>query len=250
MKSTHATQAPLTFSTETAAHRRKAIRNFALFCLMPAFWVVVCWFMPDVEQNWGWVGLLAFNEVFFISFGLLCTFHPHRGTWRIDDDGLHFEPLHGKSRSMLWRDVERVMWTRQHVILKGSGKKLGLPVAFVDDKDFLAAAHSRIEKHLSPEFDLILKPIERGTDFFELGWRKGLRRFAQLVVIAFVAFAVVVIVYTALALLLLNLIPSLHGDTLFFLVTGLLFVPLLVFVLREHRRHERLNPTWRYRRFD
>ncbi len=250
MKPTLTTQAPLIFSTETDAQRRKAIRNFAYICLIPAFFLVLLQFMPGVQKPSGLVGLLAFIELIFLGMALACTFHPHRGTWRVDDDGLHFDPLHGKPRSMLWNDVERVMWTRQHVTLKGAGKRLGLPSAFVDDKPFLAAAHSRIENYLTPEFDLTLKPIERGTDFYELGWRKGLLRFAQLVVIALVAFALIVIVFTALIMLLLILFPKLGGVTLFNVVAWPLIVPLFGFALREHRRHERLNPTWRYRRLD
>jgi hypothetical protein len=239
-------EAPLVFSTETDRARRKAIANFALVCLMPAFFVIAFQLAPDMPDNWEEVGLLLFFEASFVALGLCCTFHPHRGSWHLDDVGIHFFPLHGKPRSIAWHEVERVMWTPSYAILKGSGKKLGLPSAFVDDKSFLAAAHARIEKQLSADFDLMLKPP--APDFTQIGIKKGLIRFAQLCWIGVVAF-VVLSIGTAALVFILSLVIS-NGMAIFLLLSVAYLVSTGLFVHRECRRHEHINPTWRNRRFD
>lgn len=241
------TPEPLILSTRTPKHLRDLIFTFTFvgeFSFLPP---LLLGLSPRPIDADGAAALVLLVAIFLaLPILLLFTYGPYLGIWTLASEGVTFRHADGRERALAWQDIERVRWIEGHILLTDGQTKIALPLGFFT-KEERDAVRSRIEKALSADFNLRIKPIGEGPDFTQLGWRRGLTRFAQLCGIAVFAFVALAITCAALVL---AIGPFLPDEVVILLPQAIMLAPLLWVGIREDRRRRRLNPNWRYRRLD
>lgn len=199
-------------------------------------------------------GLLA---VAFVAFAvalfapLMFLFLP-LGHWRIDAEGIAFQPCHGRPRSLRWAEVERVRWTRTEAILRGARTSIRLPWHLLPADDRVAA-RGRIAKLLADDFDLRLPERPRPAPLTRADLPRAIARWAGLV-----GLAVGLTAIWAVGMVALVVIGERHrGSDLargIVATAGMLWMAAIFLgpqflLLRKMRTEHRLRlPDWRVRR--
>jgi hypothetical protein len=165
-----------------------------------------------------------------------------RGTWTLDADGVVFRPTRGAPRSVRWKDVERVRWTRRAYAALWDGRtNLRFPLSLIGEPA-RTTLHERLEAVLGSDFDLAFRRMPDLLDEVEPGWWNLTLRVGRLLAVSLPLAAAmmgslywVAVRYPARG--------AWQGQAAFF-GWYLLGIGYLLYVLR---RENRRNPTWRRR---
>jgi hypothetical protein len=231
----------LVISTET----RRGVRERIFFALIfgggAVFFNLLTIYSPSPTQPfkfWSFVAALIGLDVLLVVIAVGMMIFLARGTWIIDLEGVTYEPCHGRSRRMLWSEVERVQWGGA-LVLKSDKEKISVWWRMLDDKA-RDAAEERIRKLLAADFDLD-DPFPKP----EVSPRTSFRRWAILISSALV----VVIPWTAGGLALVTWFPE-WKDVLMFWVFMPQFVGFLcgfIMIARQTREYKLIHPAWPWR---
>jgi hypothetical protein len=184
------------------------------------------------------VGLLIGWHALILAVSLFLMWSLQWGTWRIDFDGVTFEPCHGTPRRLEWSEVERVYWSTTHAKLRGAGKALTLCWHSLTDAQ-AQLARDRVAKVLSSNFDLGT-PLPSAEQ--EQSGRGIVKRWAALLTTVLM----LAVPWAAVAVSLAWRYPSIAVIWLF---TPLVAVYLYAFVsvLKERWEIRRVHPAWPWR---
>jgi heme/copper-type cytochrome/quinol oxidase subunit 4 len=174
---------------------------------------------------------------FAVLLGVLACFiflsRPEVGDYHIDPEGIQQKTLLMKPRYLRWQDVERVKWDKDLACFEGKGISISILWTLVSGKD-VSQAKPFLEKVLSPDFDLSIKPVGR--------WSKSFVAFYLLGAALMIA-----IFFTAPRVWFLSG-GWVAGWVSIVCVLFACFVFLHLRLKKEARKKEQINPTWRLRR--
>lgn len=140
-------------------------------------------------------------NLMLVSAAVLIPLLVPRGTWVIDGKGIVFHPCHRRPRMLLWTDVERLVWGT-NTILRGRGTSIAIPWSSFP-RDVRELARQRVEKLLTPDFDLRTIPKCHETLITNRDLLSIVRRWSKLIALAVGITAIWLILFgVAIAILL------------------------------------------------
>jgi hypothetical protein len=175
-----------------------------------------------------WKQYLAIGIGFplFYLFGCFVILsQPGIGSYRIDREGIEQTVFRQGPRYLRWEDVERLKWQRDLACIQGKSTSISILWTLVSSQDELRAKPF-LEKILSADFDLSIKPVRRLSYMFI-----GL----SIIVMTGLFFVLPHFLFAPRSLIVASVVLACCGL-------------LIVFLRYEQQRSERINPTWRLRR--
>jgi hypothetical protein len=234
----------LIISTEDGKTMRQLYAWLCVGSAVFGFFILISWLAEDPRMT---NTFRCFSSIFWSGMLLLALYSSiprYRGTWCIGPEEIKFTPLHGPPVSLRWDEVRRVKWVRNRIVLEGDKEKIGIAkYDSIFEKQF-KQARERIQRALSPYFDLTMKPLYKTKDRPE--FIAALISAVRIIVLAAVGFA----------LLMIGFIIILHfRDKLacksrliaFIWMLSLFCIPVALKTIIDTRKHRKLNPVWRER---
>lgn len=235
----------LVLTTETTSGIRDRILVLLLFGTIAAMLTVGEY--RARAQPFDWTAILAAFGLQSLLFGaalLLVIFAVWQGTWRLDDEGVTYEPCHRRPRSLRWASVERIIWRGDCSTLQGGRTRIPIPWNMFP-KESRAQAVVLATAKLAPLFDL--KDVVVPTASHTKGTTSRLRAAARLAKLA--ALGAVLTLPPFVVLVWIS--PSGHGHfaPLYYLlgVDGCCMAYGLFLANKDRRMRQRVHPQWPWR---
>lgn len=238
----------LIISTEEGKTKREFYGAMGFFFIMISFIIALPW-LPffgkylDLPNDRPFTWSVAMAALLIpVFFWILLIWHKRRGTWHIGSQGVKFTPLRKPPLFIRWNEVKRVKWIYGDIRLESEKETIRIGYAHRGEKQY-RQAKERIERELSPYFDLAIKPVYKA---------KGRSRLISTLFLLGRGIVLGTVGFGALWLGVLTIshfkeeLGDMAKPVLMIWFYGFFLVLLLVGVIIT-RKERKLNPVWRER---